>query len=235
MAATDSRAGRVLVVKCGTTTPALVETHGDYERWFLDAIDEVTEGGRERCDVIDAYLGAELPDPKGWSGVILSGSVLSVTDREPWMAPLGEWALEAARGGTPVLAICFGHQLVGEALGGRVVLNEEGLEVGTVGVEIAEEARGEALFAGLPATIAVQASHSWIVEELPPGTTLLCGNVNTAIQGFSWGENLRALQFHPELTSSAARRLIEVRGYDATASESDHGRTILGNWMRGLK
>jgi len=217
----------ILIVKTGTTDTEIVSTHGDYEDWFLRALPV----SKERISIVHAYKGEPLPNANDYSGILLTGSVLSVTDEEDWMLPLGRWAVSAADNGTAVLAVCFGHQLIGEVLGGKVVENERGIEVGAVNVSLSEDGLIDPLFEGLPGELDVNASHGFVVSNSPSGVRVLAGNDNTYIQAFSYGDNLRAVQFHPEMTTGTMKRLLEVRGYQGRSSDSNHGAKILQNWV----
>ena len=218
---------RILLVKTGTTDPAIVATHGDYDTWFRAALEPL---GVELI-IIEAFKGASLPSPANFDGILLSGSPLSVRDEAPWMAALGIWTKDAADSGRPVLAVCFGHQVVGDVTGGRVDRNPNGGEWGTIEVALTEAGLQEPIFAGLPPIICVQSTHRDILVKPPDHAVLLAGNANTAWQAYALGDHLRAVQFHPELEAGAMARLIEVRGLQASVSETDHGRRILSNWV----
>lgn len=215
---------RILIVKTGSTHPDLVATDGDYEDWFIAGL----EGGAERAEVRPAE--AELPDPRPYGGVILTGSPASVRDESPWMERLGRWTLDAAERGVPVLAVCFGHQLAGELLGGEVGRNPAGPERGTVEVQLTAAGRSDPLFAGLPARILVQQTHEDALVRPPPRATLLATNETCAWQAYAAGPLLRAVQFHPELRAGTMRRLIELRNYRGEVQQSDHGARVLHNW-----
>ena len=148
--------------------------------------------------------GKALPYGGLYQGIIISGSASGVRDEAPWMPILGRWALAMAAH-TPVLAICFGHQLVGEALGGRVEANPKGPEWGTVDVALNDAGRADPLFTDLPDVLRVQALHRDVVltEPEPHRFTRLAGNDSTPLQAFAVGPWLRAVQFHPELSARA--------------------------------
>ena len=178
-------------------------------------------------DVRSVFNGSALPEALESDALVLTGSPLSVRDEESWMAEVGHWTLDQVRQGVPVLAICFGHQLLGECLGSRVEENPKGPEWGSISVEVAEDP----LFKGLPSTLSVQASHRDILMRLPEGAHLLASNANTEVQAYGWGDCLRAIQFHPEASAEVIEALLSARGLPGAVSESDHGVQILSNWV----
>jgi GMP synthase (glutamine-hydrolysing) len=218
----------ILVIKTGTTEPTVVATHGDYDDWFQAhfRIKGV------RSTLCRAFLGEALPDPRGFDGVLLTGSPASVRDQESWMPALGDWTLEAAAARCPVLAVCFGHQLVGEALGGFVEPNPAGVETGTIQVALTKEGREDPLFRGLGSSFSAQSTHRDVLVR-PPSATLLASTENTLWQAFGWGNYLRAVQFHPEIPPAALRDLCGVRGLPASVSDESDGPQILDNWIEG--
>ena len=220
---------RVLVVKTGTTDPAVRARHGDYDDWFVRAL-----SGLARCEVTRPFDGEALPAPEGWSGVLLTGSPLSVRDEAPWMADLGAWTLQAARR-VDVFAVCFGHQLVGEALGGWVDLSAAGREIGTIDVALTAAGRADPIFGGLPPTVRVQSTHSDALVTAPAaeGVVRLAGNPHTAWQAFRYGR-LAAVQFHPEIPARALVDLLAGRGQSAPVEPAPHGQVILENWVASL-
>ena len=158
----------ILIVKLGSTLPSLAESHGDFEDW-IEARLCLPPG---HVAVVDPQR-APLPEPRHFSGVILTGSHSMVTDHEPWSERTAEWIPAVMEAGTPLLGICYGHQLIAYALGGEVGPNPRGRESGTVEIMLRDEARPDPLFAGLPATFRAHASHAQSVLRLPPGATWL--------------------------------------------------------------
>ena len=210
-------AARLLIVQTGST-----RLHGDYPRWFERAL------GFE-MPVVRAHAGEQLGpalDRARPQGIIVTGSPLSVIEKAPWMLQLGDELLRAGERGTPVLGVCFGHQLLARAAGGDVVQNPRGREIGTVSVQLTDAGRKDPLFAwaGGP-EIQVQATHVDAVDPLPAAATVLASNENTAAQAYRLSETVAGVQFHPELWGAAMRDLILSRR-DKLAAEGRDPETL---------
>ncbi len=198
----------VLLLKTGETAASVRLTVGDYERWFLQTVG--LEGFR--FDIVPAHQGAKPPGkPRAYDAILTTGSPHSVTQLQPWMERTADYLLDAAERGVPVLGVCFGHQLLAHAYGGRVARNHLGREMGTVEVRLTEAGRADPLFEGLPERFTVQATHEDIVDSLPRGARVLAGNANTAVQAVAFRNNVRGVQFHPELQPDAMRSMIHCR------------------------
>jgi len=205
---------RLLIVQTGSTS-----LHGDYPRWFEHAL------GFE-MPVVRAHAGEKLGpslDRLRPQGIIVTGSPLSVVDQATWMEDLGEDLLRVGAQGTPVLGVCFGHQLLARAAGGAVVVNPRGREIGTVRVQLSEAGRKDPLFAWARQAneIEVQATHLDAVDPLPPEAVVLASNENSAAQAFRLSETVAAVQFHPELWAEALRDLIASRREKIAAEGGD--------------
>ncbi len=218
----------ILIVKTGTTDPPVVARHGDYEDWFIARL----VNGPARCTTVSVHDRADLPDPTPYGGVLVTGSPLSVRDELPWVQPLGPWILGCADTGVPVLAVCFGHQVLGETLGGHVARNPAGREVGTITVDLTPEGESDPLFAGLDASFQVQSTHRDALVRPPrdPRVVRLAGNDNTHWQAFGVGPRLRSVQFHPELDGNTLQDLLKNRGQTGEVHRCPAGRHILENW-----
>lgn len=229
-----------LIVKIGTTLDAIREKRGDFEDWIL------TRAGLSRVDaqIVDPRTGADLPAPGAFAGIIVTGSAAMVTDKEPWSVRLCAWLPEAVARNVPTLGICYGHQALAEAMGGRVQKNPRGREIGTISVELTEAAKNDAIFSALPPRIEVQATHLEAVTELPKGARVLGFNEKDTYQAFAIGANAWGVQFHPEFSSEVIRTYLEVRrdviakeGTDVDAllkgaHDTSHGETILRQFVK---
>lgn len=221
---------RILIIKAGSTDPAVQQRHGDYDAWFQASLVD----GVERCDVVSAFEGETLPHPGGYGGILITGSPLSVRDEAPWMPALARWALRVADFGTPLLGVCFGHQLLGETLGGRVERDPSGGEYGSIEITLTPEGKADPLFEGLPEQLSLYAMHGDLLVRAPTasGVERLAGNDGARWQAFAAGPNVRAVQFHPEVSAEALAMVLARRGIEATVHSTSHGAKILDNWDR---
>lgn len=151
------------------------------------------------------------PERTDYDAIVISGSASSVYDKEPWIEGLAEQTRRWADADVPILGICFGHQVVAHALGGRVEKNPKGWEVGTHQVSLTPEGERDPLFEGLSSPLTVMESHQDIVVEPPPGSVCLAGNEKSEFQALAIGDRIRTVQFHPEYTAEQIRYLIAPR------------------------
>lgn len=154
---------------------------------------------------VPAYTGMSLPAPDSFAAVIVPGSLASVTERAPWMLALEQYLRGLVERQLPVLGICFGHQILASALGGRVVPNPRGLEMDIAAVHLTPAGRAHPLFAGLVDPVLAVEAHEDTVEELPPGAVLLAEN-EYGVQSFALG-SAAGIQFHPEIPPADLARI----------------------------
>jgi GMP synthase (glutamine-hydrolysing) len=144
-------------------------------------------------------------------GVIVSGSPRDAWVDDPVNEKLCSLVGFCQREGIPFLGVCYGHQILARALGGRVARHPEGLELGNTPVELTPEGQRSALFSGFPKNFDVLSSHADAVLELPSETELLVRGEFTPVQGFHWQNRLFGVQFHPETDPDTLRFLWSTR------------------------
>lgn len=196
----------LVILKAGSAPPAIVAAMGDYEDWITNALDATAA-----IEVIDVRA-AELPDPATIAGAIITGSRAMVTEREPWSRKLETWAGRAADSGAAILGICYGHQLLAQALGGEVINRPQGVEIGTVTVKCTPDAATDILFGHLPAHFPAQTIHWQSIARLPANAVLLANTDDDPLHAFRLGKNIWGVQFHPEFSAPAMTGHFNVLG-----------------------
>ncbi len=184
----------LLIIKTGNTVQGIPPERGDFEDWIADGLalpaDAIT--------VADVFAGADLPSPDAVSAAIITGSAAMVTDRLPWSENAAAWLRDALADQLPVLGICYGHQLLAWALGGKVDFHPAGREIGTAQIMLTDEAVNDALFSNMPASFAAQTSHRQVISGLPEGAVVLAGNAFDPYHGVRFQKHAWGVQFHPE-------------------------------------
>lgn len=220
---------RIGIVKPGSTFAEMILRFGDYDAWFARAL-----GSEVACRVHEAQEG-ELPDPDEADGWIVTGARGSVARPEPGTERLLDWIREVARRDSPLLGVCYGHQAICAALGGRVERHPGGWEIGTTEVELTAAGREDPLFAGFPERFSVQTTHEDYVAHLPPDATLLAVNPHTEVQAIALGPRVRGVQFHPEVTEEIARDFVVRRRHllerEPEVETTPHAARILTNFV----
>jgi GMP synthase-like glutamine amidotransferase len=220
------------LLRTGGPPPELAGRFGPYDAMF-----ERLLGPGFALRVYDIQNGAAPPAPGAHPAFLITGSAAGVYEPLPWIAPLLAF-LREAKGHTKLVGICFGHQAMAEALGGRVEKSERGWGIGLQDYEIWESApwMGEAP----PARIALPVSHQDQIVVPPPGARLLAGNAFTPF-GLLEYEDAVSMQFHPEFEPAYAQALIEHRrarvpAPDAAIASLDrpNDRALVAAWIRAF-
>jgi GMP synthase (glutamine-hydrolysing) len=209
----------VCIHVCGAPPAPVAAEHGVFADWFR----RLLSAHPVDATATDATTLTAPPDPSRFAALILTGSPASVTEPEPWKEAAMELVREAARVGTPVLGVCFGHQIAAAALGGTVLVNPLGWEIGTREVELTGDGLADPLFAGLGPRLRVNFSHRDVVDpdSLPPaaGVRVLARNRKSAAQAFAAGDAVRCIQFHPEFDGAVTRGYLRAR-HDLIAADA---------------
>jgi GMP synthase (glutamine-hydrolysing) len=169
---------------------------------------------------VDVYKVSEGEFPpavtsSGWQydAVVFSGSQTAVYDDHDWIHELTAWFRSVHAADVPALGICWGHQFVAQALGGRVVdMNEY-----EIGYRTVERRGDDPLFADVPRTFSAFQTHSDRVAELPAGAVELARN-DYGIQAFRDGSSY-GVQFHPEYDSETAEWVIRNKDFSETRTQ----------------
>jgi len=149
----------------------------------------------------------ELPETFDYDAVAITGSAASVYWDEDWIDDTREYVREAIDRGLPVLGVCWGHQLLGDVLGGTVEDMGE-FEIGYRAVRRVGDSR---LLDGLDDPFVAFTTHGDAVTDLPPGAEPIA-EIDVANYGFRVG-NAFGVQFHPEYDAETARAVTEGKEF----------------------
>ncbi len=184
----------LVIIQTGLPPEPVSNRHGTFSCMIREA------AGLRAGDVevVAVHQGAELRPPSSYRAAIITGSPAMVTDLADWSERTAAWIRRAVDQGLPILGICYGHQLLAHALGGRVDFHPRGREVGTQTVELLPAARDVPLLAGLPSRFPAHLIHQQSVMELPAGATVLARSEHDAHQIVQYGDRVISSQYHPE-------------------------------------
>ncbi len=210
----------LLVVQTGNAAPDIAHRHDDIANIFirLGGIDPA------RAAIVYAARGETPLPPAAYSGAIITGSPFMVTDRLPWSEKLAVWLREALDAALPLLAVCYGHQLLAHALGGVVDYHPRGMELGTKPIRLASPAAAHPLLAAVPPVFTANLSHSQAVIRVPSGGVVLAASDHDPHQIIGYGEHALSVQFHPEFDGAIMRDFIEQEMRDACLPQAEGAR-----------
>jgi GMP synthase-like glutamine amidotransferase len=192
---------RIGVLETGAPPDALQPRFGDYPGMFRDLL-----GGDYQWRTYDAPAGGLPARVEDEDAYIVTGSSAGVYDGDAWIGRLMGF-LRGARGRAKLVGICFGHQAMAEAFGGRVIKSPKGWGVGLHTYDVAAPEP----WMDPVKTLSVPASHQDQVVEPPPGAVVVAASAFTPYGMLDYGPDAISLQLHPEFAPAYAEALIDSR------------------------
>lgn len=220
---------KVAILETGRPPGDLVTHFGDYP-----AMMERMLGGDFEYDRLDVAAGHLPADPAAYPAYIITGSPAGVYDSLPWIEGLLDFIRRADS--SKMVGICFGHQAMAEALGGKVEKSANGWGTGLHTYDLVQT---QPWMDGAE-RIAIPVSHQDQVVVQPPGTSIVASSDFTPFAALAWtGRPAISFQFHPEFEPDFAKALIAAR-YDrvpnpdaAIASlDTPNDRARVAEWIR---
>ena len=205
---------KIYIIKAGTTFPEVNRTHGDFDLWTLNSMGLSPDD----ANVIDVQNNEPLPSPDECRGVVITGSHAMVTEHLHWSDNLLKWIPGIVNKNIPYMGICYGHQLLAEAMGGHVGFHPGGKEIGTAEVVLSRESDKDPLFNVMPERFPVHVTHSQCVLKLPPGAVPLASNDFEHHHAFRLRNCAWGVQFHPEYNIEIIKAYILEQADELNAS-----------------
>ncbi|MEP1230413.1 MAG: type 1 glutamine amidotransferase [Litorimonas sp.] len=196
---------KIGILQAGRAPDSLQSEHGDYNEMsqvFLG----LPSANVQHYAVLDGEFPDSVSDCDGW---FITGSRFGVYEGHDWIAPLEAFVRSAHAENRKMVGICFGHQIMAQALGGRVVKYDKGFSVGAVDYTLtgslapADE--------GASATTRLNAYHQDQVETPPDAAELILTSDFCHYAGFAYGDWGLSVQPHPEFEGEYLKELVAER------------------------
>jgi GMP synthase-like glutamine amidotransferase len=153
---------------------------------------------------VRGQMPVSIYDCDGW---LITGSRHGVYDELDWMAPLQDFIRELAESRRPLIGVCFGHQIMAAAMGGKVVKSDLGWKVGLQHYRLDQ---GFAWMREQPSSVAIHAWHQDQVVVCPPSAEVFLSAPDCAYAGLSYGDSMISVQAHPEIEADYERALLDM-------------------------
>jgi GMP synthase-like glutamine amidotransferase len=187
------------ILQTGHAPDALRPTHGDYSDFFERLLGDRGLSFRT-WSVVDGEFPSGPQDAEGW---LITGSRHGAYEDHPWIPPLEDLIRSIHREGLPLVGICFGHQIIAQALGGTVEKYPGGWSVGRTEYDFGGE------------TVALNSWHQDQVTVKPQGAEVVASSSFCANAALVYGGDRPwafTVQAHPEFGPDFLHDLIETRG-----------------------
>lgn len=184
------------ILQTGLAPDALSPEMGDYPDMFARLLDG--QGFTFRTwRVVEGEFPAGVRDCEGW---LITGSRHGVYEDHPWIPPLEQFIRDAFAAHVPVVGICFGHQIVAQAMGGKVERYAGGWAVGATDYDFGGE------------KMTLNAWHRDQVVQAPAGAKVIATNDFCANAALLYGDRALTVQAHPEFRPEFVDGLMKTRG-----------------------
>ncbi len=193
---------RILVVEHETDAPVAW-----FGMWLAEAGVEL--------DVRRPFSGDTLPsDLSEHHGMVVMGGAMGANDdaEHVWLAVVKALYREAAVAGRPALGICLGHQVAAAALGGEVIVNPQGKQVGLLPVGWTAAATADPLFGTVATPRRALQWNDDVVATLPDGAELMAAAPGGEVQAARFADTIWGVQWHPEVDRDIVARWVYDEG-----------------------
>lgn len=187
---------KIGILRTGHSPEELTESLGNYDEMFEQLLDG-NDFEFETFSVVDGVFPSGTHAADGW---LITGSKHGAYEDHAWIPPLEQLIRDVHAEGKPMIGVCFGHQIIAQALGGKVEKFAGGWSVG----------RTEYMLDGKP--VALNAWHQDQVVELPADARVVGSSDFCANAMLAYGDNIWTVQAHPEFPADFIVGLIKTRG-----------------------
>lgn len=201
--------GKYCVLLTGHSSDYTQNLYGGYGQMFVKLLGDRYDKW-DICAVVDGQFPAEEELEK-YDGFVITGSKHDAHGSEEWIAKLCALLQSLHEKKQKILGICFGHQVLTRALGGKTGKTDVGWEIGLRKIQTTTALASKVYAVGVPPVFRVMQSHQDQVQVIPPGGELLGFSDKTPIEVFAVGDHVLGIQGHPEFTEDVVKDLIDTR------------------------
>lgn len=206
---------KIGILATGITPDELLNEYGSYADMFVQLFQQSGHNFEYQVfDVRDGHFPGGATECDGW---IITGSKFNVYQNLPWMQQLKELVLEIHRAERPLVGICFGHQIVADAFGGRVDKYPGGWGVGLHSYEVKP---AFSFLKGAPSSFCISAMHQDQVLTKPDNAEVFASSEFCSYAGLVYDDRIMTFQAHPEFNVSYENKLISLRKGDVIPDET---------------
>lgn len=195
------------ILRTDSVLPRFQEEFGDYPAMFRQVLSRVA-GESVTFHVYDVEHGEYPEHLDECDGYIITGSKKSVYDDEPWIHGLKDFVVRLHENQAKTVGICFGHQMIAHALGGKAEAASSGWCVGVHESRLVSRA---GFLSPAIEKFNLLSSHKDQVTLLPPGAELLATADSCPNASFRMGDHMLTFQGHPEFCKGYSKALMDFR------------------------
>ncbi|KAJ3087519.1 hypothetical protein HK102_010887 [Quaeritorhiza haematococci] len=198
------------ILSCDIPPPAVMQEYGDYSAMFNRIFTEAasTTGRKLNAVSFDVTQMQYPNDPNDFHFYLLTES--SSYEDLPWINKLKDFVrVLFTKPNIKIIGICFGHQIIAEALGGKVAKNTLGWEVGWTEMKITDA--GKKILNTSRSSLRINSMHQDIVTVVPPDMEVLASSDKCAVQSMFLKNRILTIQGHPEFTAEIVNALVNMR------------------------
>ena len=156
--------------------------------------------------VVRGEIPPSIYDCDGW---LITGSRHGVYENLDWMLRLQDFIRELAETDIPLAGICFGHQIIAQALGGEVVKSDRGWGVGLQYYQIDQ---AQSWMDDAPGQVGIYSFHQDQVVKCPPSATVFSSSEFCPYAGLRYGDTIISVQAHPEFEADYELAILDIYG-----------------------
>ena len=197
---------KLCILKTDAVRPEWVPRFGEYPDMFIALLSQADP--ELEFDVYDVEQGRYPADINDADAYLVTGSKSSVYDDKPWIMDLLEFVRELHAKRKKLVGICFGHQLVAQALGGKVEKSDKGWGVG---LHTHRFTVVPPWHDGKDRDLDILVSHQDQVIEVADGAAVAAGSEFCENAVCQIGDHILTFQGHPEFTPDYAREIMNLR------------------------